>query len=158
MSIRKLFVISSLVLGIGASSTCAAIEIYACKINPTSPMVGGVRTGVLENQTGRPLGSCTGREGWRAGAKMTIPESSFKGKKIDTNAFIGLSGFGCICVTEPCPCAHGTNPALSARDSEATTSPNAVPASPDGEAPPAAVRGPDRPPGGPIVARPRPKP
>ena len=123
MSIRKLFVVSSLALGIGISSTCAAIEIYTCKINPASPMVGGVRTGVLENQTGRPVGSCTGREGWRAGAKTTIPESSFKGKKIDTNAFIGLSGFGCICVTEPCPCAHGLPGAKAASAMSLTTSP-----------------------------------
>lgn len=86
-------------------------------------MVGGVRTGVLENQTGRPLGSCTGRESWRAGAKTAIPESSFKGKKIDTNAFIGLSGFGCICVTEPCNCATGLPGSTAASAMSTTASP-----------------------------------
>lgn len=157
MSIRKLFLVSSLVLGIGISSTCSAIEIYTCKINPTSPMVGGVRTGVLENQTGRPVGSCTGREGWRAGANTTIPESSFKGKKIDTNAFSGLSGYGCICVTEPCPCAHG----LTGSTAASAMSPAADAKGPTNDDPAAMDerRGKDgEVKGRPQTARPRPKP
>lgn len=153
MSIRKLFVVSSLVLWIGVSSMCAAMEIYTCKINPISPMVGGVRTGVLENQTGRPLGSCQGREGWRAGAKTTIPESSFTGKKIDSNAFIGLSGYGCICVTEPCPCARGQLGSQAA----ATVSSTAVPNRPIDDDP-AASNAKDHILSRPIVARPRPRP
>ena len=153
MSIRKLFDVSSLVLGIGVSSTCAAIELYTCKISPASPMVGGVRTGVLENQTGRPLGSCTGRVGWRAGAKTIIPESSFKGRKIDTDAFIGLSGFGCICVTEPCPCAK-TTPLAQAIAQPPTVGPVPPPTPTFPDPPPLAKKQPPPPETDPHVPRP----
>ena len=104
MSIRKLFVVSSLALGTGLSSTCAAIEIYICKINPASSMVGGVRTGSLLDSTGRSIGACVGAQDWQAGAKTKITDAAIKGRKLDVNAFVALSGFGCICKREPCPC------------------------------------------------------
>lgn len=107
MSIRKLFVVTSLVLGIGITSTCSAIELYTCKINPMSPTVGGVRTGSLLDSTGRSIGACVGAQEWQAGAKTKIADASIKGRKIDVNAFVALSGFGCICKREPCPCTPG---------------------------------------------------
>lgn len=135
MSLRKLLSAFALASCLGAAYSACAIEIYTCKINPSSPAVGGLKSGVLSLASDvhppHPMGpssrisECKGTKDWTAASNQKIPSAVFtarKGNVTEAWAATTIGPIGCICVTDPCPCAGGNSKsAVSAKT--ATPSP-----------------------------------
>ena len=139
MSLRKLLSAFALASFLGAAYSACAIEIYTCKINPSRPAVGGLKSGVLSlasdvhpphpMSSSSRIGECKGTKDWTAASNQKIPSAVFtarKGNVTEAWAATIIGPIGCICVTDPCPCAGG-NSNSAALAKTATASPASSP-------------------------------
>lgn len=124
MNIRLILTVTGLIASLGVAMNTSADQLYTCKINPSSPSVAGVKTGTLSHGSGYDLksrgspygyysvriGACKGTGDWAVASKEKIAEASIvarKGDVTETWLAVTMAGPGCICVTDPCPCASG---------------------------------------------------